>query len=165
MNKTLIAALSGIAFGAVLGGLAASNSGSPHQLQVTLADCPAVAAPVCPAVLPPPPPLPAHCDSDDADEPDAPAPLRMDADSQLSRAQTEYVNGNYQRAIDIARSVASESPERANRIMGAAACNLHDAELATQVYKKLQVPARSYLVYVCQRNGMIQVGNHFKHRP
>ena len=168
MNKTLVAALSGIAFGAVLGGIAASNGGSSHQLQVTVADCPPVSAPVCPAVLPPAPPLPAGCthhqdsDSAEATEADEPAPLPMDADSQLSRAQTEYVNGNFHRAIEIVLPLTSKSPERSFRILGAAACNTHDEALADRSYSHLQSAGRQYLIYVCQRQGMSRVGAHFK---
>ena len=166
MNKTLVAALSGIAFGSILGGVAASNCGlsSPHQIQVTVADCPAVAAPVCPAVLPPAPPLPTGC-SHGSIATELVPPLPMDADSQLSRAQTEYVNGNFQNAIDITTPLVGKSPQRAYRIIGAAACNLHNAALAELAYKNLQSASRQYLVYACQRQGMTASGTHFKYEP
>lgn len=160
MNKTLVAALSGIVFGAVLGGIAASSgqSGS-HQVQVTVMDCPVVTAPACPAILPPPPPLPSSCPREQAA---APEPLRMDADSQLSRAQTEYVNGSFQRTIEIALPLTSQSPERAWRIVGAAACNTHDTQLADRAFSHLSTAARQYLIYVCARQKISRGSSHFK---
>jgi hypothetical protein len=159
MNKTLVAALGGIAFGSILGGVAASNCGltSPRQIQITVADCPVVApvaAPVCPAVLPPAPPL--------AIRPPFAEHLADDVDSQLSHAQTEYVNGNFQSAIDIATPMVAKSPQRAYRIIGAAACNLHKAALVDDAFAHLQSASRQYLVYACHRQGMSYTGSHFK---
>jgi hypothetical protein len=161
MNKTLVAALSGVAFGSILGGIAASYCGqaSSHQFQVTVADCPVVTAPACPAVLPPAPPLPARCSHEAA----SPEPYAMTVDAQLSRAQTEYVNGNYQRAIEITLPLTSQSPERAFRILGAAACNTHDGALADRAFNNLQTASRQYLIYACQRQQMVRAGSHFKH--
>ncbi len=44
----------------------------------------------------------------------------------LSKAQTAYVTGDYRGAIAIAKTGMGDSPVRANRIIGAAACNLQD---------------------------------------
>ena len=164
MNKTLVAALSGVAFGSILGGIAASYCGqaSSHQFQVTVADCPAVTAPACPAVLPPAPPLPARC-THEATEAAAADPFANTVDGQLSRAQTEYVNGNYDRAIELTLPLTSQSPERAFRILGAAACNLHDAALADRAFNNVHAAARQYLIYACQRQQMVRIGSHFKH--
>ena len=163
MNKTLVAALGGIAFGSILGGVAASNCGltSPRQLQITVADCPVVApvaAPVCPAILPPAPPLASRPTTSGAPT----GQLLDDPESQLSHAQTEYVSGNFQSAIDIATPLVSKSPQRAYRIIGAAACNLHKVALADMAFDHLQSASRQYLIYACHRQGMTYNGAHFK---
>lgn len=88
-----------------------------------------------------------------------------DVDTRLSEAQTEYVNGNYQKAIDIAKSVQSAPPEdrvRVWRIIGSAACNIKDLKLVNDAYRRLNAPGRQYLVYVCQRNGIQNSGSQFK---
>jgi len=101
--------------------------------------------------------------------PDKPAPTPAptsetpaDVDQRLSDAQTEYVNGNYQRAIDMAKSVQKGSPVRAWRIIGSAACNIKDLRLVNDAYRKLDAPGRQYLLYVCQRNGITSTGSQFK---
>ncbi len=86
----------------------------------------------------------------------------LDVDSRLTEAQTEYVNGNYNRAIDMARSVQKGSPVRAWRIIGSAACNVKDIKLVNDAYRRLDPPGRQYLVYVCQRNGIQSTGNQFR---
>ena len=84
-------------------------------------------------------------------------------DTTLTIAQTEYVNGNYQNAITLARTAVNDSPVRAWRIMGAAACVQKDAKLATDAFRHLDAAGRQYLVYVCQRNGLVNYhGRQFK---
>jgi pSer/pThr/pTyr-binding forkhead associated (FHA) protein len=85
-----------------------------------------------------------------------------DVDTKLSEAQTEYVNGNYTKAIEMAKSVQKGSPIRAWRIIGSAACNVKDLKLVNDAYRRLDAPGRQYLVYVCQRNGIQNTGNQFK---
>lgn len=85
-----------------------------------------------------------------------------DVDSKLSEAQTEYVNGNYVKAIEMAKSVQKGSPVRAWRIIGSAACNVKDLKLVNDAYRRLDPPGRQYLVYVCQRNGIQNTGNQFR---
>jgi len=96
--------------------------------------------------------------------PDKPAPAEnaADVDTKLSEAQTEYVNGNYSKAIEMAKSVQKGSPVRAWRIIGSAACNIKDLKLVNDAYRRLDAPGRQYLVYVCQRNGIQNTGNQFK---
>ena len=77
-----------------------------------------------------------------------------DADS-LSAAQTAYVNGDYAKAIQLAKCASKDSPIRAQRIIGSAACSLGDAEQATEAYRRLDVPGRQYVTYVCQRSGLV----------
>ena len=80
----------------------------------------------------------------------------------LSKAQTAYVTGDYRGAIAIAKTGMGDSPVRANRIIGAAACNLQDLPEIEQAYRRLDVPSRQYVVYVCQRSGVTFSGNRFR---
>ena len=80
----------------------------------------------------------------------------------LSKAQTAYVTGDYRGAIAIAKTGMTDSPVRANRIIGAAACNLKDLPQIEQAYRRLDVPSRQYVVYVCQRSGVTFSGNRFR---
>lgn len=83
-------------------------------------------------------------------------------DNRLMDAQIAYVNGEYLKAIDLAKSVQDLSPMRALRIIGAAACNLKDGTPANAAYRILDSPGRQYLIYVCQRNGIALSGSQFK---
>jgi len=85
-----------------------------------------------------------------------------DADAKLSEAQTEYINGNYSKAIEMAKAVQKGSPARAWRIIGSAACNIKDLKLVNDAYRRLDTPGRQYLAYVCQRNGIQNTGNQFR---
>ena len=85
-----------------------------------------------------------------------------DADATLSRAQTEYVNGNFSQAISEAKSVQRINPTRAWRIIGAAACNMKDIKLANEAFRHLETASRQYLVYTCQRQGITNSGSQFK---
>lgn len=84
------------------------------------------------------------------------------ADSILSQAQTEYVNGNYAKAIDRAKLAIKNSPIRAYRIMGSSACSKKDLKLVREAYAHVDTAGRNYLIYVCQRNAIQLVGNTFK---
>ena len=88
--------------------------------------------------------------------------LDVDVDARLSEAQTEYINGNYQKAVDLALAVQKASPVRAWRIIGSAACNMKDLKRVNDAYRRLDAPGRQYLVYVCQRNQLVLSGNQFK---
>lgn len=98
------------------------------------------------------------------DQPAAPAgDTSAEAEDTLSRAQTEYVDGNFRQAVEIASSVQRVNPTRAWRIIGAAACNMKDLKLASEAFKHLDSASRQYLVYTCQRQGIANSsGSHFK---
>lgn len=85
----------------------------------------------------------------------------MDSDETLTQAQTAYVNGDYAQAITLAKMAAKDSPIRASRIIGSAACQTKNLALVEESYRKLDAPSRQYLVYVCQRNGISARGNRF----
>lgn len=80
----------------------------------------------------------------------------------LTQAQTAFVHGNYHQSIALAKSAAKDSPVRANRIIGAAACVLGDVAQVEQSYRVLDVASRQYLIYVCQRSGVTLSGKHFR---
>ena len=92
--------------------------------------------------------------------PAAPAPAEpsADVDARLTEAQSEYVNGNLQRAIDLAKSVQKGSPVRAWRIIGSAACKLKETKLVNEAFKRLDTAGRQFLIYVCQREGITASG-------
>lgn len=86
----------------------------------------------------------------------------LDSDETLTRAQMLYVSGDFEQAIAMAKTAQKDSPVRANRIIGSAACMTKNVKLVEESYKKLDAPSRQYLVYVCQRNGIGVRGNHFE---
>ncbi len=82
----------------------------------------------------------------------------------LTAAQTAYVHGDYAKAMALAQRASKDSPIRAQRIIGSAACSLGDAEQATQAYRQLDAPGRQYVTYVCQRSGLAIRGSTFQKR-
>ena len=90
------------------------------------------------------------------------APSAKDPEQVLTDAQSEFVNGDYDKAITLARSVAKVSTNRAWRIIGAAACRNKDVKLVGDAYRTIDNAARQYLIYVCQREGIVQNGSQFK---
>lgn len=156
MNKPILAAITGVSFGLFLGGLMFSQSSSrccPRQTVRTVETTQVVVqtAPVRPPCRP-------------ADESPTEMPDLSDDDSVLSYAQTLYVNGEYAKAIAVAKRVDGKGQPsvRSARIQGAAACNLRNAQLADQAFRRLDAPGRQYLVYVCQRSGLSIHGRHFR---
>ncbi len=82
------------------------------------------------------------------------AAAHPDADMTLSDAQDAFVNGDFREAISLARTVHLINPTRAWRIIGAAACNLKEAKLASEAFRHLDSASRQYLIYTCQRQGL-----------
>lgn len=152
MNKPILAAATGVAFGLFAGALYFGNLYTPRlccrSVPVTVVMTSAPPAPVAlPQELPP------------AEAPPAPA-LPQDA---LSAAQTAYVDGDYAQAIELARPRRASDPTRAWRITGAAACQLHDPRLADEAFRHVRDGAsRQYLIYACQRSGVSRLGRHFQ---
>jgi serine/threonine-protein kinase len=87
-----------------------------------------------------------------------------DVETCLVNAQKEYVNGNYQEAVAMARAVQNRSPARSWRIIGAAACFLKDGALVRDASRHLRSEdlAQRLVAYVCRRNGMDMAGNPLK---
>lgn len=153
MNKPLVAAITGVAFGATLTGaiLFTRSQTRTRTCHRAVMQRPVVAPPVAhvPYVHPPvvhrnltENPCPRYLEQP------------LDTDDQLSEAQTAYVNGDYKCASDLARTVAEKSPIRAYRIIAAAACQTKDLATLKKIERRLDAPARQYTVYVCQRSGI-----------
>lgn len=153
MNKPLVAAITGVAFGAtltcaILFTRSHSRTRTCHRavMQRTVVPTP---VPVAPYVHP------AKVRSSMQENP-CPRLVEhpLEVDDQLSEAQTEFVKGNYSCATDLARTVAEESPIRAYRIIAAAACQTKDLATLKKVERRLDAPSRQYMIYVCQRSGL-----------
>lgn len=154
MNKPILAAGAGVAFGLFLGMLHFGNLYTPtvciRELTTTV---------IVPSAAPPLPEPVSPCQ----EEPAAPQPLlELTPPDPLSAAQTAFVDGEYAEAIELARDSRTAEPTRAWRITGAAACRLHDPKLADEAFRRVRDPAsRQYLIYACQRSGMSRLGRHF----
>lgn len=90
--------------------------------------------------------------------------LAPEIDDVLSNAQSSYVNGNYRAAVSTARAVQGQSPVRAWRIIGAAACYLKDASLIKDASRRLRAhdAEQRLLSYACKINGIDLSGNPLK---
>ena len=162
MNKPILAAITGVSFGLFMGGLLFSQStyrGCPRQATRTVETTHVVVQTV--PARPPCHQAPADVDTD---EKSVAEPDYSDVDATLSYAQTLFVNGEYEKAIVVAKRVDTRGQPsvRSARIQGAAACQLRNVQLADQAYRRLDAPGRQYLVYVCQRNGLSIHGRHFR---
>ena len=159
MNKPLLAAVAGVSFGLFLGGLAFHGAGlRTCSRRATVDHVPLTRVVTHRTVTVHP------CPSMSVESVQAPTLDPSDPDSVLSYAQTMYVNGDYEQAISVAKSVERKGrPDiRAQRIIGSAACSLKNTKLADEAYRRLDAPGRQYLVYVCQRNGISINGRHFR---
>jgi hypothetical protein len=76
------------------------------------------------------------------------------ADQTLTLAQSAFVKGEFSESLRLAKLCVKESPARSYRVIGAAACNLHDVEGANLAYRHLDSSGRQYLVYACARQDL-----------
>ncbi|MBL8635271.1 MAG: hypothetical protein JNM40_18745 [Myxococcales bacterium] len=164
MNKPILAACAGVTFGLFLGGLVLSgNSGgrSCHRRMTTETRTTQSQRVVITSTV-------IHHSSEGTHSQTRQQITEVvtgdDADI-LTAAQVAYVNGDYAQAIAIAKRASTDSPTRAYRIIGSAACSLGDVEQATQAYRRLDPAGRQYVTYVCQRSGIVQKGNTFARSP
>lgn len=168
MKKPLLLVALSTAFGVFMGALAYHNLEPKQTLRVELVptSTPTRVEVVKPVPVPVPTVVVAVPHSlDDADENcDTPRSLEMnaaDVDSGLSTAQSHYVNGDYATSIAVAKRFTKQSPVRAWRIIGGAACHCKDLKLINEAYRHIDAPGRQYLVYVCQREGIVNRRNQF----
>lgn len=154
MNKPLVAAISGVAFGATLTGAFLFNA---HRAQPRHCHRQFV---VQHTIVQPERPLPTASQSVDEElTPPSYCPGLVnnpvaDADRQLTFAQTAYVHNDYDCASKLAEKAVTKNPVRAYRIIGATACRNQDIATVKKAFAHLDAPGRQYLVYVCARSGV-----------
>jgi hypothetical protein len=135
MNQPVIAAVTGLVFGSILcvSAYTYRSHRSHHSCCQRRAISASAVVKAAPAVEQP---RPTDC---------------MQEDRALSIAQTSFVNGDFAESIRIANLCMPRSPVRAWRIIGAAACHLHDRDNVQQAYRHLDASGRQYLAYACER--------------
>jgi ABC transport system ATP-binding/permease protein len=79
---------------------------------------------------------------------------QVTADKVLLDARDAYVHGQYANAIEVAKKAVKAQPNQAWRLIGASSCFLKDRNGAVQAWNKLDTQGRSFLKYVCSRNGI-----------
>jgi hypothetical protein len=98
-------------------------------------------------------------------EPAAERPGEKSADDIMRDAQTAYVRGERQRAIEIALQVAERGGAAgpgAWRFIGSAACSIRSATMASRAYANLASPDHKQMVVeLCQRNGLALSNGQF----
>lgn len=92
-------------------------------------------------------------------------PGEKSADDIMRDAQTAYVRGERQRAIEIALQVAERGGAAgpgAWRFIGSAACSIRSAAMASRAYANLASPDHKQMVVeLCQRNGLALSNGQF----
>jgi hypothetical protein len=163
MNKPLVAAVSGVLFGATLVGSIVSlrwhgcrsHCNRTGSLERILAQ-PVSAPHPCSrleAVEPPAEPAPPSACPTLVDAPMA-AP-----EAQLQAAQIEYGRGNWECAAAVARGAVATEPQAAYRIIGAAACQQRDVPGIYAASKHLDAQGKTYLHFVCEQSGVYYHGH------
>jgi hypothetical protein len=168
MNKPLLAAVSGVLFGATLVGsvIHLRSQGRSHcHRQVVIVSEPAPAVPLyshppCPMMQA----LAEQAAAESAAQESSACPRLVeapmaDADAQLQAAQVEYAQENWECATAVARAAIPESPQAAYRLIGAAACHSHDLAGVNDASKHLDAAGRSYLRFICGRSGVYHHGH------
>jgi hypothetical protein len=155
MNKPLIAAAAGVAFGGVLTAALILNFGNftacPRPERIVVVE----------ATAPPPVELPIDATPCRVDSlPDAES--RFAADELLTVAQRAYDDGNYACALGAARKARGMEPLRAWRMMGAIGCRQGDPELADRAFLRLDAPSRQFLISVCAVQGFVHERGRFR---
>lgn len=93
-------------------------------------------------------------------------PGEKSADDIMRDAQTAYVRGERQRAIEIALQVAERGGAAAPgawRFIGSAACSIGSAAMASRAYANLTSPDHKQMVVeLCQRNGLVLSSGQFR---
>ena len=100
----------------------------------------------------PPPVAPPPVEAPKPPPVEAPKPA-ADTDGMIKDAMSEYVNGNYQKAIELARKAnASGNNPKAWRIIGASFCFQKNHDEAAKAWNHLGAMDRQFIKYVCDRN-------------
>ena len=81
--------------------------------------------------------------------------LLLAADSGLLEpAREAFVKGRFQQAIQLAEPHVKDEPDQAWRLIGGSYCFLKDKAGAMKAWNNLDPKGRSFLKYVCSRNGI-----------
>lgn len=159
MNKPLVAAAAGVAFGGVLTAALfwnfsdrASRCTRSPRVIVVEAPQPARAAVELPITTA------TSCQLDSVPD----AETRFAADELLTVAQRAYDDGNYACTLGAARKARRIEPIRAWRLMGAVGCQQGDAELADRAFLRVDLPSRHYLIAVCAQHGLTHERGRFR---
>jgi hypothetical protein len=159
MNKPLVAACAGVAFGGVLTAalfwnLSDRAARCTRSSRVVFVEAP---MPVRAAVELP---LTGSTCCQLESVPDAES--RFAADELLTMAQRAYDDGNYPCALGAAKKARRVEPIRAWRLMGAVGCQQGDAELADRAFLRVDLPSRHYLIAVCAQHGLAHERGRFR---
>lgn len=159
MNKPLVAAAAGVAFGGVLTAALILNFSDragrcTRSQRVVIVEAPMPAQ--APVELPVTTATACQLDS----VPDAES--RFAADELLTVAQRAYDDGNYPCALRAARKTRGYDTIRAWRLIGAVGCQQSDAELANLAFRRLDLPSRHYVIAVCAQQGLVHERGRFR---
>ena len=91
------------------------------------------------------------------DERKAAPPVEKSAggdEKAMQDAQDAYVQGEYKKAIELARTGVDTFPARAWRVIGASQCFLKDKAGAHEAWTHLDASGKQFLKYVCGRSGV-----------
>jgi serine/threonine-protein kinase len=123
--------------------------------------------PTAPAARPAEPSEPAGASAGSTEAPDKTGdkPGEKTPEDIMRDAQTAYVRGERQRAIELALQVAERggpSAAGAWRFLGSAACSIRNAAIASRAYNSLSSPDHKQMVVeLCQRNGLALQNGQF----
>ena len=81
-------------------------------------------------------------------------PLLVAADGALEPARDAFIKGKFQQAIQLAEPHVKDEPDQAWRLIGGSWCFLKDKAGAMKAWDNLDPKGRSFLKYVCSRNGI-----------
>lgn len=156
MNKPLVAAAAGVAFGGVLTAALMLNFAGrctrSQRVIVVKAPLPARAAVELPVTAV------SSCKLDAVPDADS----RFAADEILTVAQRAYDDGNYPCALGAANKARRVEPVRSWRLMGAVGCQQSDPELADRAFLRVDLPSRHYLIAVCAQHGFVHERGRFR---
>lgn len=76
------------------------------------------------------------------------------SEQSLVRARSALENAKYTEAINHAMSGVQANPNRAWRLIGLAACNVKNLQLAKESFQHLDADGKLFLVYACQQHGI-----------
>jgi hypothetical protein len=80
--------------------------------------------------------------------------LSLAAGDGLEAAREAFLRGQFQVAIKLAEPHLNDAPDQAWKLIGGSYCFLKDQAGAQKAWANLDETGRSFLKYVCKRNGI-----------